>query len=211
MDQCKRTQHKWSFRTNRTEEQSLEIVRAGVRKQTEYDGDGVETAKAKMMQTKGPAFPIRRCGPAPREDPGGRRRTPEEVRAQRDSDRRHRDRVRLGREEIHGASRADAGSFERKLQNRREQSSRIHGAARDKEGEAHGELDDDALYGGGGGDYRSALARERARRERREARKATRTEELLAKEEAKRKAMMDMLGLSGLDGKKIEIAPRNDS
>ncbi|EJK61043.1 hypothetical protein THAOC_18525 [Thalassiosira oceanica] len=52
LDQCKRTQHKWTFRTNKTEERNLDIVRAGVKKQTDYDGNEVEMARARMMQPR---------------------------------------------------------------------------------------------------------------------------------------------------------------
>ena len=37
LDQCLRTKHKWRFQINRLEEQSLEMVRLGVKKQTEYN------------------------------------------------------------------------------------------------------------------------------------------------------------------------------
>ena len=222
LDQCKRTQHKWTFRTNKTEERNLDIVRAGVKKQTDYDGNEVEMARARMMQSSGPAFGIKRA-PAPARGPvmpGPEERgrpSPGDVAARRHADRQLRDRVRVGNAEIHGEERAAAGTFERKLQNRREESSRIHGAARDREDQAYGgvELDDNALYGSGGGrgdvSYDAALARERQHRERREARKAERTDELLRKEEARQKAMFDMLGLTGVrPGEKIKIAPRND-
>ena len=224
LDQCKRTQHQWTFRTNKTEERSLDIVRAGVKKQTDYDGNEADAARARMMQPSGPAFGITRAAPptAARGPamPGPEERgppAPGEVAARRRADRELRDRVRVGNAEIHGEERAAAGTFERKLQNKREGSSRIHGAARDREDQAYGgaELDDNALYGSGGGrgdaSYDAALARERQHRGRREARKAERTDELLRKEEARQKAMFDMLGLSGVKpGEKIKIAPRND-
>ena len=224
LDQCKRTQHQWTFRTNKTEERSLDIVRAGVKKQTDYDGNEADAARARMMQPSGPAFGITRAAPptAARGPamPGPEERgppAPGEVAARRRADRQLRDRVRVGNAEIHGEERAAAGTFERKLQNKREGSSRIHGAARDREDQAYGgaELDDNALYGSGGGrgdaSYDAALARERQHRGRREARKAERTDELLRKEEARQKAMFDMLGLSGVKpGEKIKIAPRND-
>ena len=224
LDQCKRTQHQWTFRTNKTEERSLDIVRAGVKKQTDYDGNEADAARARMMQPSGPAFGITRAAPptAARGPamPGPEERgppAPGEVAARRRADRQLRDRVRVGNAEIHGEERAAAGTFERKLQNKREGSSRIHGAARDREDQAYGgaELNDDALYGSGGGrgdaSYDAALARERQHRGRREARKAERTDELLRKEEARQKAMFDMLGLSGVKpGEKIKIAPRND-
>ena len=41
MEQCRRTQHTWSFQMKRTEEQTLKIVKAGVQKQTEYNAKTV--------------------------------------------------------------------------------------------------------------------------------------------------------------------------
>ena len=65
---------------------------------------------------------------------------------------------------------------------------------------------------GGEISYEEAVANERLRRERKEADKAARTSELLAKEAEKQKKMLEMLGLTGVKpGQKITIAPRNDS
>jgi len=36
MEACKRTKHKWNFNTNTTEQRSLDLIKSGVKKQTEY-------------------------------------------------------------------------------------------------------------------------------------------------------------------------------
>ncbi len=36
MEACKRTKHKWKFNTNVTEQRSLDLIKSGVKKQTEY-------------------------------------------------------------------------------------------------------------------------------------------------------------------------------
>lgn len=36
MELCKRTKHEWNFKTNQTERQSLDMIKSGVKKQTEY-------------------------------------------------------------------------------------------------------------------------------------------------------------------------------
>ncbi len=73
-------------------------------------------------------------------------------------------------------------------------SGRLHGASRDRESEAFGELDVDAIYGNGGisggrgrgrkgeATYEEALAREKSYKERKESEKAARHSELLEKE-----------------------------
>lgn len=222
LDQCQRTKHKWKFNTNRLEEQSLEFVRAGVKKQTEYNDSKGETVSSAAATKIGPS---RQLQIAPRKDDtndgANRRKTPAEISAQRQSDKHHRDRIKLANEEMYGVTKADAG-WERQRENRREQSEKLHGAAKDRESEAWGgaELNDDAIYGtagvGGGGrgrrgesSYEEAVAKKRQYRERKENEKAARTSELLKKEEEKQKKMFEMLGLTA--GKKIQIAPRNDT
>jgi hypothetical protein len=37
LEECKRTRHVWNFRTSESEKKTLDIVKDGVRKQTEYD------------------------------------------------------------------------------------------------------------------------------------------------------------------------------
>ena len=223
LDQCQRTKHRWKFRTNKLEEQSLEFVRAGVKKQTEYNNEG-RTSNRAIPPGKDVCVKV-----PPRKDnntDGSRRKTPAEMAAQRQSDKQHRDRIKLANEEMYGAGKAEAG-WERKREMRREKSEKLHGAAKDRESEAWGgaELDDDAIYGTGdggvmggrggrgkGASYEEALAKERIFRERKQAEKAARASELLKKEEEKQKKMFEMLGLSGMKaGQKIKIAPRDDT
>lgn len=225
VDQCSRTQHKWKFKTSRVEKQSLEFVRAGVKKQTEYDvkQGGGPTAAAPGKSNVCVKIAPRNYNPT-EDNSQQHRKTPAEMAAQRQSDKLHRDRIKLANEEMYGAAKGDAGTWERKIEKRREASNKVHGAARDRESEAYGgaELDDDAIYGSagvggrrggrGGQSFEQAVANQRQFRERKETAKATRAAELLQKEEEKQKKMFDMLGLSGMmkPGQKIEIAPRKD-
>ncbi|KAL7551669.1 hypothetical protein ACHAWF_017308, partial [Thalassiosira exigua] len=214
LDQCSRTKHQWKFRVNSVEAQSLEVVRAGVKKQTEYN----ETTKSGKITAAGKCMPV----PSTGSNHGiGKPKTPQELAAGRQSDRQHRQRLKLANEEMFGVGgKADHG-WERKLEKRREQSEKLHRAAKDRESEAWGgaEMDDDAIYGSAGvgrgrgeATYEKALERERRFRERKEKEKSARTSELLKKEEEKQKKMFEMLGLTGIKaGKKITIAPRNDA
>eukprot|EP00986_Skeletonema_menzelii_P010763 scaffold5374_cov149-Skeletonema_menzelii.AAC.4 len=209
LDQCQRTQHKWNFKTNKVEMQSLKIVRDGVKKQTEYDADDID--KGGVMQRTQTATAVA-AAPGPKSaiqsDEQNNKLTYDE---RRRVDKRHRERIKVGNEEMFGTGKADFGR-DRMIEKRREQANKIHGAARDRESEAGAELDDKAIYGGeGGGDisYEAALAREKKFRERKEAAKHERNSELLKKEEDKQKKMLEMLGISGLKpGEKIKIAPR---
>ena len=207
LDQCQRTQHKWNFKTNKVELQSLKIVRDGVKKQTEYDADD----KGGVMQRTQTATAVA-AAPGPKSvhqsDEHNKKVSYDE---RRRADKRHRERIKVANEEMFETGKADYGR-ERMIEKRREQANKIHGASRDRESEAGAELDDKAIYGGeGGGDisYEAALAREKKFRERKEAAKHERNSELLKKEEDKQKKMLEMLGISGLKpGEKIKIAPR---
>jgi len=204
LDQCQRTQHKWNFKTNKVELQSLKIVRDGVKKQTEYDADN--SGKGGVMpRTQATAAVAARPKSADQSDEQKNRLSYDE---RRRSDKRHREKIKVGNEEMYGIGKADPGR-ERQIEKKREQANKIHGAARSQEVE----LDDKAIYGGeGGGDisYEAALAREKKYRERKEAAKHERTSELLKKEDDKQKKMLEMLGFSGLKpGEKIKIAPRH--
>lgn len=229
LDQCSHTKYKWKFRTNMLEEQSLEMVRAGVKKQTEYSENGI-TATTGAGQNTGFVIPGRRDFTRNVDGDNDEHKTlyksSTEIAAQRQSDKRHRERIALANEEIHGIQTKPDHGWERAREMKQHMSEKLHGAARERDGDAGIELDDDAIYGGGfdgggrgrgrsrGGDisYEEAVGKERQRRERREADKAARTSELLAKEAEKQKKMLEMLGLSGVKpGQKITIAPRNDS
>ena len=210
LDQCQRTQHKWNFKTNKVELQSLKIVRDGVKKQTEYDADNND--KGGMMQRTQATTTAVAAAPGPKSAIQNDEHTNKlSYDERRRADKRHRERIKVGNEEMYGTGKADYGR-ERMIEKRREQANKIHGAARDRESEAGTELDDKAIYGGeGGGDisYEAALAREKKFRERKEAAKQERNSELLKKEEDKQKKMLEMLGIAGLKpGEKIKIAPR---
>jgi len=209
LDQCQRTQHKWNFKTNKVEEQSLKMVRDGVKKQTEYDADNNDNGgmmqQRALLATTAVTAAAMRPKPADRSDESNNKLSYDE---RRRLDKQHRERIIVGNEEIYGTGKADHGR-DRMIEKKREQSNKIHGAARDRESEAGLELDDKVIYGGeGGGDisYEAALEREKKYRERREAAKHERTSELLKKEEEKQKKMFEMLGLK--PGEKIKIVPR---
>ena len=196
----------------------LNLVKAGVRKQTEYDADGANVTGVKKSVSAKPAATV---PPRKEEDEYDREQSRLANRAaQKMSDKRHRERINLANEEIYGVDSKPSSGWERQQMKKREQSNKTHGAHRDREDAMGGaDLDDDAIYGtgeiGGGRSremgFNEAVAKERARRERREAEMAQRVEDGKRKEEEKRKEMLAMLGLSGVDaGKKITIAPRHD-
>ena len=213
LNQCMRTKHQWKFRTNDIEEEKLNMVKAGVRKQTEYNA----------TQSVTPASAASTVPPRePKEDAYDREKSYQDKRAaQKLSDKRYREQVKIANEEIYGIDAKPTSGWERQQMKKREQANKTHGAHRDKEDAIGGvDLDDDAIYGSGeigGGrgrdvDFKEAVSKERARRERREAEMAKKVEEGKKKEEEKRKEMLAMLGLTNVDaGKKITIAPRRDN
>jgi hypothetical protein len=212
MDQCSRTKHQWKFKTNEIEEEKLNLVKAGVRKQTEYDADGGKTSSyAQGVKTVAILPPT--VAPRQQQDDYDREQSQlAKQSAQKLSDKRHRERINLANEEIYGINSKPSSGYERQQMKKREQSNKTHGAYKDREESFTGaELDDDAIYGGKEMGYNEAVAKERVRRDRRQAEMASRVEEGKRKEEEKRKEMLAMLGLSGMDaGKKIRIAPRSD-
>ncbi|KAL3795358.1 hypothetical protein HJC23_009531 [Cyclotella cryptica] len=230
LDQCLRTKHQWKFRTNQVEEEKLNMVKEGVRKQTEYDkgasvqnirGDGVMST---LPMTTEPTHDTK-DNQVDDHDKGPRRL--EEKAAQRQSDKKYRERIKIANEEMDPRHFGKPSSgWERQQEKKRQRSNATHGAYQDREDViAGGDLDDDAIYGdgevsgsGGGGarrrrdlSYEEAVSKERQRREKREAEMAAKVEDAKRKEEEKRREMLAMLGLSGVDaGKKITIAPRQD-
>ena len=60
LEQCKRTRHAWAFKTNVMEQRSLELVRDGVRRQTEYDKIGATEAVAAkgMVEPRQPVISV---------------------------------------------------------------------------------------------------------------------------------------------------------
>ena len=102
-------------------------------------------------------------------------------------------------------------NIERQLAKKREHSDRIHRASRDKQ-DAGMEMTDAAMYGGNDTNrFQAAVAKERARKEKRTHNRASRIQELQDKEKDRQENMLKMLGLQNLKaGQKITIAPRND-
>jgi hypothetical protein len=214
LEECKTTRHKWTFQTSETERKGLQLLQDGVRKLTEYSIKDQDNDNKQRPDVR-PASLV-----APRndkkddenEDEDGRRRawTAEERMAHRVSNKRLQHHVRNAEEELTGG-RPDYGR-ERQLEKKKEVSSKLHGAARDRE-DAGMTISDDALYGDGGqgASFQVALARERKRKAQREESKQARMQELQEKEQNRQQAMLDMLGLAGIaPGQKIKIAPRND-
>ena len=218
IDQCSRTKHQWKFRTNEMENEKLNLVKEGVKKQTEYDNSAKKPVDKPVTRHATAAPPKSDKDEYDREQSHLEKRS-----AQKLSDKRYRERMELANEEIYGVSGGKPSSMrERQQMKKREQANKTHGAHRDREDTMGGQdLDDDAIYGSGeitGGGRRGrelgfseAVSKERARREKRQAEMAQKVEEGKRKEEEKRKEMLSMLGLSGVDaGKKITIAPRRD-
>ena len=207
LDECKTTQHSWSFQTTATERKGLQVLQEGVRHQTEYSQQQQDKqASASMSSIISPA-----------------QRLLEERLQERRANKRLKDHVKTVHEELSGGAK---DLRERKLEQRRQQANRIHGAARQKEEALGGiELDDAALYGSSSTQnhhnnshnnseeaaFQKALAKQRAHKAQRQEERTHRIEELQQKEKERQENMMKMLGLQGLmkSGQKIKIAPRN--
>jgi len=207
LDECKTTQHSWSFQTTATERKGLQVLQEGVRHQTEYSQqqqeDKPKQASASMSSIISPA-----------------QRLLEERLQERRANKRLKDHVKTVHEELSGGAK---DLRERKLEQRRQQANRIHGAARQKEEALGGiELDDAALYGSSTQNhhnsnnseeaaFQKALTKQRAHKAQRQEERTHRIEELQQKEKERQENMMKMLGLQGLmkSGQKIKIAPRN--
>ena len=207
LDESKTTQHKWAFQTTETERRGLEQLQEGVRRLTQYTDEGkaeISAAGKKSTEKEGASK-----GPAPNDEEYPMpRKTPEERVEERRVNRRLREHVRTTHEEITGGAK---DLRERQIEKRKEQATRIHGAARDKEEGAGVELSDAAVYGDGDRSFQEAVARQRQSKARREEERNARVEELQNRERERQENMLKMLGLDGVKpGHKITIAPRND-
>lgn len=214
IDECRTTAHVWSFSTNDQEQHRLQILQDGVRKQTEYDAKTTsapndEGGATGIEDVPFPAFAASSTAASVGDDT---RATAGQASDERGAPpgRRLRDLIRTAEEELIGGRKEGR---ERQLEAKKELSAKIHGAARDKEEMAGAvELGDDALYGDSASDFQKALARERQRTAQREESKEKRMSELQQKEQEKQKAMLEKLGLTGIQpGQKITIAPRKDN
>ena len=215
VEECKTTRHKWSFQTNETERKGLKLLEDGVRKLTEYadpagGNTSNNTAKKQVSVARKPAPSVVAPRPNPQPESNDGRRQPwttEERLAHQAANKRLKQHVRTAEEEFSGGAK-DYGR-DRQLEKKREVGARTHGAARDREDPGMA-LSDDALYGGGS--FQAALERERQRKARRNDSKQARIQELQQKDDAKKKAMLEALGLSTIaaTGQKIKIAPRQD-
>lgn len=223
LEECKTTRHSWGLKISDQEDKRLQVLQEGVHKQTEYQAPGGGGGGESFLSAvAGASMPPPDSRPAvlPREDDNEDRKvsssrnhhhsrqTPEERQANLRHNRRLRDHVQTVQEELTGGRKEGR---ERQLEQRRELSAKIHGAQRG--GEQDAELNDEALYGGGGGDadFRRALAASQQRTAANEGRKQARVAELQQKEQEKQNAMLQSLGLSHKIGQKIQIQPRPDS
>jgi hypothetical protein len=213
LEECKTTKHSWSFQTTATERKGLVILQQGVRTQTEYKKAAPteeDAAKIKMTTKAGPSAKPASQAPPPEADRSfHQRKTPQEHLEERRSNKRLRDHVRNAQEELTGGPK---DFRERQLEKKKDQATKLHGAAKDKE-DGTMELSDAALYGGEDKQsFQSALAREKQRKAQREDRRTSRIDELKEKERERQENMLKTLGLDGLKaGQKITIAPRKDT
>jgi hypothetical protein len=204
IDQCQTTRHKWSFNTSEMERERLRLLEEGVRKQTQFS----ENDAAPLRETGGQVEHM------PEVSNERRRLSAEERTVERVNNRRLKEHVRTVEEELNGGRK---DGRERQIEKRREKAATIHGAAKDREEARMGgvELNDEAIYGGGGDgelNFQDALSRERQRNAQRQQNKQDRIAELKKKELDKQDAMIKMLGLTGVKpGQKITIAPRKDA
>ena len=207
LEECKTTQHTWNFRTTDVEERNLQYLQEGIHKQTEYQAVETET-HVDVQRDHLPQGEKRSQTSESDERPP---RTAEDRYQDRLLNRRMKSHVKNVMEELDGGPR---DFKEKQRDKRREVSARMHAASREKDG-AGVELTDEGIYGGeGDGDvgFQKALAREKARKERKDEEKLARVRELQDKEAKKQDDMLKMLGIAGIQpGQKIKIAPRKDN
>ena len=149
IEECKTTNHKWSFNTSETERRSLQYLQEGVRKQTEYDVDKAESVAPQKEAPKGTV-----ASKPPTNEP--KRWTQEERLAERVANRRLKEHARTAEEEMSGGRK---DGRERQIEKRKERAEAIHGAAKDREDARMGgvELNDETIYGGGDADFQKCL------------------------------------------------------
>ena len=213
LEECKTTQHAWSFQTTEQEKSSLVVLQEGVRKQTEFRGEqrqqqqdlspGVPAAAAASKQKGEGNVQLQRQRPP---SPTNRAETRHHDRV---ANRRLKEHIRAAEEEFTGGRKEGR---ERQIEKRKELSEKIHGSSRDRgDAAAVVELNDQALYGGDEMGFQDALQREKARKARREEQRRNRLAELEQKDKEKQAEMLKKLGLTGIKpGQKITIAPRKD-
>ena len=209
VNECKRTTHSWGLKVGCVEKESLDLLKANIKQQTEdvvkltgekksFSSSARATVRARDDSNNGPSL----CQPVPGSGDGqglnGINR--------RLANKNLKDRIETGNAEIYGIEKREG--HERLLEKRRETSAKLHGSARDREEVKSGiELSDADIYGNGGRD--DLLSRDKARRENKHSKQQDRVKELQAKEDKRKADMLASLGLSNLQGKgKITIAPR---
>ena len=215
LEDCKRTKHQWTFKTTKGESATLDIIKAGVRKQTEYNDNDIATKQRQLPSIctviENPST-HHKSNYSEENSRHSSMKTKEEKAIERVANRRLRDHVRTTHEEL-GVSEKPMTGYERMQEKKRQQSDKQQSGFQMKEEMAGGaELNDSDIYGEDDhSSFQKALARQRQHYARRKEQKSSRIEELQNKEEERKKAMLDMLGLSHVKpGAKITIAPRKD-
>jgi len=209
MNVVKRTNHYWNFRTSETERKTLTMVREGVKKQTEWSERKSSRTPLEFNLPGTQCRVIEQKKSLEREEENEEKRLRQKIR-NKTVNKQLTDRVKVAQEEL-GFGEKKYGR-EREIELKREQSFKQHAAFKQKESDTVGpEISDRDIYGGGD-DFKAAFNKEKMFKAKFREKKAARIQELQAKEEERRKNMLQQLGLSHIEpGNKITIAPRNDS
>lgn len=216
LDQCKRTKHEWKFNTTAKELESLNFVKEGVRKQTDYKVDPSMVSTAHRQRVSDPKVQLAEnslivgTGPMDEKNQPYKFKTQDEVVADRRANRRLREHVLTAEEEF--AIGEEKKKYGREHKNHRDNYvGKRSPVYRDQEG-ASTELEDRDIYGDGDeANFKATVAREKLRKVKQQEDKAARISLLESKEKQKQAEMLKMLGLSNIQpGKKISIAPRVD-
>mmetsp|Transcript_8014 Transcript_8014/g.10249 ORF Transcript_8014/g.10249 Transcript_8014/m.10249 type:complete len:460 (-) Transcript_8014:28-1407(-) len=209
LNEVKRTNHSWNFRTSETERKTLTMVREGVKKQTEWSEKKSSRTPMELNLPGTQCRVIEQKKSLKRKEDNEEERLRQKIRKKM-ANKQLKDRVKVVQEEL-GFGEKKYGR-EREIELKREQSFKQHAAFKQKESDTVGpEISDRDIYGGGD-DFKAALNKEKMLKAKFREKKAARIQELQAKEEERRKNMLQHLGLSHIEpGNKITIAPRNDS
>jgi hypothetical protein len=223
LDPCKRTKHEWKFNTTAKELESLNFVKEGVRKQTDYKVDAsIVTTTANRQSVNDPRVQAEHTlgiGTGSMEEKNlssntDRQyksfKTQDEVVADLRANRRLREHVLTAEEEF-AVGEEKKKKYGRESNNKDNYTRKHSTMLRDQE-TATAELDDRDIYGDGDEvNFKAILAKEKLRKAKQKEDKAARISELESKEKQKQAEILKRLGLSNIQpGKKISIAPRLD-
>ncbi len=223
LDPCKRTKHEWKFNTTAKEQESLNFVKEGVRKQTDYKVDAsIATTEANRRSVNDPKVQAEHSLEIGKGSMDEKKqsytdrqykslKTQDEVVADLRANRRLREHVLTAEEEFAVGEEKKKKKYGREPKNKDNHTRKHSPICRDQE-VTSAELDDRDIYGDGDeANFKATLAREKLRKAKQKEDKAARILELESKEKQKQAEMLKMLGLSDIQpGKKISIAPRMD-